>query len=181
MRTALDLIIDVIAALKDEDGKPVVALLVATPEEVERNNGQRHKIGNHVLVPELWEELQEWSMLTTNAQGANEIGRERFRQIKEEGYGLNDDDDYKSNQLIEAATSYLLACGGENLSESEKIWPWDLNYFKPKDTHSNLVRAGALIAAEIDRLHHQRIQEFVQRKIDADPDFFNQPGYPRNK
>lgn len=156
MRTPLDLIIDVVAALKDNDG----------PE----------------ICPELWEELQDWAMLTVNAQGANEIGRERFRQINEEGYDLNHDDDYKSNELINAATSYLLACDGHvKFREAEENWPWVAELFKPKDTWSNLIKAGALIAAELDRLRGERVRAFIQRKLDADPNFFSALGSERRR
>lgn len=152
MRTPLDVLIDVQAYLGDQ------------------------------LPHGLEEEIYEVLMLGVNGPGANVINRERFRQIKEEGYNFDHDDDFKFNELIDAATSYLLACDGYvKFAEAEENWPWDLKHFKPKDTWSNLVKAGALIAAELDRLHHQRVQEFIQRKIDADPDFFNQPGYPRNK
>jgi hypothetical protein len=35
-----------------------------------------------------------------------------------------------------------------------KDWPWDLSWLKPSpDPKHNLVKAGALIAAEIDRLN----------------------------
>jgi len=31
------------------------------------------------------------------------------------------------------------------------LWPWGVEYWKPKDPLTNLVRAGALVAAAIDR------------------------------
>ncbi|MGY0790895.1 hypothetical protein ACW7BJ_16135 [Azospirillum argentinense] len=33
-----------------------------------------------------------------------------------------------------------------------QIWPWGARWWKPKDPRRDLVRAGALIAAEIERL-----------------------------
>lgn len=33
-----------------------------------------------------------------------------------------------------------------------RFWPWGDAFWKPKSRRENLVRAGALIAAEIDRL-----------------------------
>jgi hypothetical protein len=33
-----------------------------------------------------------------------------------------------------------------------EIWPWDRKWWKPKDRRRDLVRAGALILAEIERL-----------------------------
>lgn len=38
--------------------------------------------------------------------------------------------------------------------EAPDEWPWDVSWWKPSaDPERNLVKAGALIAAEIDRLH----------------------------
>jgi hypothetical protein len=42
-------------------------------------------------------------------------------------------------------------------TEAWQWWPWSFEWWKPKDRIRNLVRAGALIAAEIDRL--QAMQE----------------------
>lgn len=33
-----------------------------------------------------------------------------------------------------------------------KLWPWNLKYWKPGERIDELTKAGALIAAEIDRL-----------------------------
>ena len=49
---------------------------------------------------------------------------------------------------------------GPDLYRSEACpddWPWSDKWWKPKDKIRDLVRAGALIAAEIDRL--QRLKE----------------------
>jgi len=34
----------------------------------------------------------------------------------------------------------------------ENLWPWGKEWWKPSDRRRDLVKAGALIAAEIDRL-----------------------------
>jgi hypothetical protein len=34
-------------------------------------------------------------------------------------------------------------------------WPWEWSFWKPRDPVRNLVIAGALIAAEIDRLQRK--------------------------
>jgi len=39
------------------------------------------------------------------------------------------------------------------------LWPWDPNDHKPKRTLKNLIRAGALIAAEIDRIQREKGQQ----------------------
>lgn len=81
-----------------------------------------------------------------------EIRYERDRQITVEGFSYDHDDQYTENELPLAAVSYLLAnrydcdCG-------EKYWPWDWQWYKPSDDlRRNLIKAGALILAEIERL-----------------------------
>jgi hypothetical protein len=45
-------------------------------------------------------------------------------------------------------------------------WPWDAEWFRPvpKDRIRELVKAGALIAAEIDRLNRQAIAAAMKER-----------------
>ncbi len=40
----------------------------------------------------------------------------------------------------------------ENADKPPRSWPWDASWWKPKDRRSDLVRAAALLVAEIERL-----------------------------
>jgi hypothetical protein len=90
--------------------------------------------------------------------GIELISEERQRQISEEGYTLEHDLMYDDpRDMIMAACIYAnLGITEENdhefLHQMADVWPWDLKYFKPKDQRRNLIRAGALIAAALDRL-----------------------------
>lgn len=76
--------------------------------------------------------------------GARDIATERERQISTEGWdAMHDDSEHAGGTLAMAAACY--ASGHVNL------WPFD-ELPKWKSERENLVRAGALIAAEIDRL-----------------------------
>lgn len=90
--------------------------------------------------------------------GAELIAKERERQIAEEGWTAEHDDQHKNGELARAAIAYI-ANGLLDVVMTSALWPrqWERAWFKPKDRIRNLVRAGALIAAEIDRL--QREQE----------------------
>ncbi len=91
--------------------------------------------------------------------GAELIAAERQRQIEVEGYDAAHDDSSHGEYapggpaLIRAAHSYLLR--GTRLTAgftgAPPYWPWDAEYWKPSTPIRNLVKAGALIAAEIDR------------------------------
>ena len=84
--------------------------------------------------------------------GAKQISLERTRQQKQEGYHISHDHAHDRGELAIAAIGYIASAlklpGHIHIDD---VWPpgWD---FKPKDPIRDLVRAGALIAAEIDRL-----------------------------
>lgn len=80
--------------------------------------------------------------------GAIAIMRERERQETKEGWTPEHDDTHRSGEMASAAACYLTW----PFSHIPASWPWARNWWKLKDRRSNLVRAGALIAAEIDRL-----------------------------
>jgi len=84
--------------------------------------------------------------------GAGLIAAERERQVTAEGWTPEHDDEHTIGELVDAAVCYLKH--GLD-AESPVIWPWPWaeDWWKPSDDPiRNLVRAGALIAAEIDRL-----------------------------
>ena len=85
------------------------------------------------------------------SQAAQDVLAERKRQITAEGWTPEHDDGHteldngrKLTELARAAKAYI---EGDSYN-----WPWHVSSFKPSDTRRNLVRAGALILAEIDRL-----------------------------
>ncbi len=81
--------------------------------------------------------------------GVELIKRERERQMAAEGWSASHDDGHRRGELARAAACYALE--GLNVTGRPR-WPWSVDWWKPKDQIRNLVRAGALIAAEIDRL-----------------------------
>lgn len=83
--------------------------------------------------------------------GGQLIVRERARQIAEEGWTPEHDDGHVYGELAMAAAVYAMPDWKRDLSAWANLWP-DGWQFKPRDRVRNLVRAGALIAAEIDRL-----------------------------
>ena len=103
--------------------------------------------------------------------GTKLIEAERERQIAEEGYDSDHDADHDGGELSDAAACYACAASAmirgasaEELCEPiidgydwMLMWPFDAEWFKlkPDDPIRNLVKAGALLAAEIDRLQRQ--------------------------
>ena len=85
--------------------------------------------------------------------GAELIQRERHRQQRNEGWTSAHDDTHERGELARAAACYALT--GLKLTAKPR-WPWAWSDWKPRTRVRDLVRAGALIAAEIDRLQRAR-------------------------
>lgn len=85
------------------------------------------------------------------ATGAALIAAERQRQIDAEGWTTEHDAEHASGELRRAAIAYTQRPTSD--TPPPPVWPWADEYWKPSnDQIRNLVKAGALIAAEIDRL-----------------------------
>lgn len=86
----------------------------------------------------------------TETEGIRRITKERNRQIEKEGYDEEHDAQEPINRMVACAISYAMYDIDEQ--EADAWWEWDRQYFKPKDRLRNLERAGALIAAAIDKI-----------------------------
>jgi hypothetical protein len=98
------------------------------------------------------------------SNAARDVSAERRRQIEVEGWTPEHDDKHSDGELAEAAAAYAIASaeGKESLPRASKQFLqtcWTKNWWKPKDRRSNLVRAGALILAEIERLDRATLKE----------------------
>lgn len=102
---------------------------------------------------------------TVGLSGVELIKRERARQMSEEGWTPKHDDRHKHGEMAFAGAAYARVSGqiaihGANkvaLSAEPLAWPWGEKWWKPsEDQVRNLVKAGALIAAEIDRLQRKQ-------------------------
>lgn len=93
-------------------------------------------------------------------KAAQDVLAERQRQIRAEGWTPEHDDEHAGGQMADAAAAYALEAshqvGGMMPSAPNdvppSIWPWDEKWWKPKGARTNLVRAAALLLAEIERL-----------------------------
>lgn len=105
-------------------------------------NGPVYRKGTPML-----QERAEWD-------GAALIAYERERQ-QEKGWDADHDDNvlnHAHGQLVSAAIAYALT-DRDPLLKRERFWPWEDGWKPtPDDRIRELTKAGALIAAEIDRL-----------------------------
>lgn len=110
-----------------------------------------------------------WSL---DATGVTLIAKERTRQVIEEGWTAEHDDAHTLGQLARAGACYALPARLRNneiwaAPLIDLLWPFAPDWWKPGLQHPRayddrireLVKAGALIAAEIDRLLRAKARE----------------------
>lgn len=99
-------------------------------------------------------------------QAAQDVLAERARQVSAEGWTPDHDDEHREGAMASAAAVYCLCQEGPRKpgepSELHSSRRWEFNilraiwpsgwHFNPKDRRQNLVRAAALLLAEIERL-----------------------------
>jgi hypothetical protein len=101
------------------------------------------------------------------SKALDDIAVERLRQIDVEGWTSTHDDQHSRGELAMAAACYATPEPVYPIRANAPFgWPWDVSWWKPKshnprtrqrdhtDTgrRRDLVKAGALIVAEIERL-----------------------------
>ena len=92
-------------------------------------------------------------------RGINDVASERMRQIEVEGFSAARDDQYEGGTLAVAGACYGVHAAwslsgdgaGQVLEGVPQWWPWGPDTWNPSDPRSNLVKAAALLIAEIDR------------------------------
>lgn len=103
--------------------------------------------------------------MTELTKAASDVLAERARQISAEGWTPQHDDKHSDGSMALAAACY--ACNAAtwagrapSIPDSDYTqfatpgyrWPWTRQWWKPKSQRSDLVRAAALLLAEIERL-----------------------------
>lgn len=114
----------------------------------------------------------------------DEIALERTRQQTQEGWTTEHDDAHDAGTLAAAATAYALHAadvlnpnsqgdGGYKTTPDDAValppmWPWDVDWWNPSGSGTNqagarrdLVKAAALIVAEIERMDRAAVSEIA--------------------
>ncbi|HBY5322843.1 TPA: hypothetical protein MIX39_03825 [Klebsiella pneumoniae] len=104
------------------------------------------------MVADYRQRIAELESRAVTAAAADVLA-ERKRQVTAEGWTPGHDDEYEHGELADAAGCYALSselfdCAGE----PPRPWPWPDEWWKPTNRRRDLVKAGALILAEIERL-----------------------------
>jgi hypothetical protein len=103
--------------------------------------------------------MKREQFITTH--GVELIRAKRIRQIEKHGWTPAHDREHNKGELVEASAWYLqyvrtgyMIFGKVTVDGAE--WPWDESIPKECDRKEALVNAGALIAAELDRMEDEQ-------------------------
>lgn len=113
-----------------------------------------------------------------NTDAVTAIIAERNRQIAIEGWTPEHDDRHRRGELAKAAGCYAFIAAYDDesrayyLGQKPSSWPFGPEWWKATERRRDLIKAGALIVAEIerlDRLHEPRSKEIVDltRRVEA--------------
>lgn len=102
------------------------------------------------------------------SNAATDVLAERKRQIEAEGWTIEHDDTHTEGELARAGGIYAVIAGSHETAYRNAIckyylgdvhellmqyrWPYDRSWYKPTNRRRDLVKAAALIIAEIERL-----------------------------
>ncbi|WJS86736.1 hypothetical protein [Paracoccus sp. TOH] len=131
--------------------KAELARALAQIEDLEAECDRRHAALQGAPAPGIVEDL---------SQAARDVLAERQRQVSAEGWTPKLDDQHDQREMAKAAVCYVLWGAGNANGAAEHHpgmprvpgWPWEESWWKPTTPRRDLVKAGALILAEIERL-----------------------------
>jgi len=101
----------------------------------------------------------EWDGVSRQAPtlAVLDVAAERQRQMDVEGWTTAHDDAHGAGEMAVAAGCYALCAGECDGVQKDDLkvplfWPWHPDWWKPSDKRRDLVKAAALLLAEIERI-----------------------------
>jgi hypothetical protein len=119
-----------------------------------------HAFGNAAQAAGI-EAALSWLLSPGDARprAAVDVLAERRRQVEAEGFTPEHDDQWSDYELARSASEYVLVAATNPASRRwfgagtpSDGWPFPAEWWKPTTRRHDLVKAGALILAEIERL-----------------------------
>lgn len=110
----------------------------------------------------LWSDLRKAPAFAFASVAARDVIDERRRQISVEGWTPQHDDAHDKGEMAGAAACYVMQAVVDDIGRRDlqttilrtirELWPWSAHWWKPTSRRRDLVKAAALIIAEIERL-----------------------------
>jgi hypothetical protein len=96
-------------------------------------------------------EMTHREALQAITPAAQDVLAERARQVSAEGWTPEHDDEHSRGEMAAAAACYCVG-DADPRADVPTLWPWAPEWWKPGTERRMLVKAGALILAELERL-----------------------------
>lgn len=132
--------------------EPAALIYFKTPAAIRQTMG---------YLAELLAEAEGKTSSDAMIAALDSVIQERVRQVQIEGWTPEHDDEHAAGALGKAGGFYALNAGAalhfgttetSICGDAPSGWPWASEWWKPKNSRHDLVKAGALIIAEIERL-----------------------------
>lgn len=108
------------------------------------------------IADRLDEQSKRIAEIESGSRALRDVIAERRKQIEKHKWNASHDDAHGDGVLVRAAVCYARG--------SKRDWPWENQWWKPEDYRSNLLKAAALLVAEIER--YDREQEQFERYME---------------
>ncbi len=151
-----------IQSLAERNGEPVEGLRqrISELEEIATDYGMKFQkaqdaLKHQALLHKSQLEAAEKRIAELEARAFNpailDVIAERQRQQSVEGWTPEHDNAYQNSELADAAACYAIHAHNQGFS-TPAHWPWSPDWWKQSGARRDLVKAGALILAEIERI-----------------------------
>lgn len=98
-----------------------------------------------------WNDCRNAASVREHTAAIRDVIAERYRQQSVEGWTPEHDDQHMHCEMAVAAACYIMADDDPRAGVPE-LWPWPEEWWKPTTIRRDLVKAGALVLAEIERI-----------------------------
>ena len=102
-------------------------------------------------------DIRDMERLAGRKDAIEEVYAERRRQVDTEGWTPEHDDEHDTGEMAAAAAAYSFEAFTKTSQryfahEAIGFWPWSVSWWKPSTPRRDLIKAAALIIAEIERI-----------------------------
>lgn len=98
-----------------------------------------------------WNDCRNAASVREHTAAIRDVIAERYRQQSVEGWTPEHDDEHMHCEMAVAAACYIMA-DDDPRADIPELWPWPEEWWKPTTIRRDLVKAGALVLAEIERI-----------------------------
>ncbi|MBE5528411.1 hypothetical protein A9J41_12950 [Laribacter hongkongensis] len=132
-------------------------VVLGTTQEVQiaDSEGNTTDLSGDRYVDYTLTDFQQFAKAAAEPAAWMDVLNERRRQMDVEGWTPEHDDAHENGEIATAAICYVLYSNADTSTKHLMVpqgWPWDYAWWKPTTPRRDLVKAAALLLAEIERI-----------------------------